>query len=70
MPSLRRVFPQSWSDAARAAALMEREELLDEEMQSLGPASYRRRCEVEAELAEIRRSLARLVGLLKSNSRN
>jgi Protein of unknown function (DUF2489) len=53
---MRSVFsPQS--ETQRAAALLEREELLTEEVRHLASASYRRRCEIEEELAEIRRLL-------------
>jgi hypothetical protein len=44
------------SDEARAA-LLEREELLAEEARHLHAASYRRLCEIEAELADIHRLL-------------
>jgi hypothetical protein len=39
--------------AARTAALLERKELLIEEAQHLSPGSFRRRCEIEGEIAEI-----------------
>jgi hypothetical protein len=45
------------SDVARAAALLEPEEMLSHQAQHLAGASYRRRCEIEEELAEIRRLL-------------
>jgi hypothetical protein len=45
------------SEAARTAALLEREELLIQEARHLAGASYRRQCEIEEELAEIRRLL-------------
>src|SRR5262249_11292409 len=45
------------SEATRAAALFEREELLTEEVRHLTAASYRRRVEIEEELTEIRRLL-------------
>jgi len=48
------------SDAARAAALLKGEQLLTEQMRHLFGASYRRRCEIEEELAEISRMLERL----------
>src|SRR5437870_164392 len=48
------------SEATRAAALLEREELLTSEARHLTEASYRRRAEIEEELAEIRRLLERL----------
>jgi hypothetical protein len=54
------------SDAVRAADLMEREELLMEEAQQLDAASCRRRCEIEAELAEIHCLLQKL-GLRNKN---
>jgi hypothetical protein len=41
------------SDAARAATLLEREQLLDEEVRHVAASSDRRRCEIEDELAEI-----------------
>jgi hypothetical protein len=55
----RRSLPPS-SDAFRAAALLEREELLVERARWAGEASYRHRLEIEEELSEIRRELARL----------
>lgn len=45
------------SDAMRAAALVEREEMLTEEIRFLCEASYRRRQEIELELCDIRRNL-------------
>jgi len=45
------------ADAARTAILLERKELLIEEAQHLAPGSYRRRCEIEGEIAEIHRLL-------------
>ena len=48
------------SDLMRAAALLEREELLNEEVRFASGASYRRRLEIEAEVSEIRRELERL----------
>jgi hypothetical protein len=48
------------SDAFRAAALLEREELLMERARWTGEASYRHRLEIEEELSDIRRDLARL----------
>ena len=48
------------SDAIRAADLLEREELLHEEARSLISTSYRRRCEIESEIAEIHRLLQAL----------
>jgi hypothetical protein len=44
----------------RAADLLERKELLTEELRFASNASYRRRVEIEEELSEIRRELARL----------
>jgi len=44
-------------DAARAAALLEREEVL---LEDIGEASDRRRCEIKKELAEIHRQLVGL----------
>jgi hypothetical protein len=44
------------SDVARAA-LLEREERLAEEARHLDGASYRRLCEIEAELADVHRLL-------------
>jgi hypothetical protein len=58
IPRRKRFSPPS--DAARAAALLEREALLIDEARHLTGASYRRRCEIEEELAEIRRLLAAL----------
>ena len=52
------------SETARASALLEREALLTEEARHLTEASYRRRCEIEEELVEIRRLLEGL-GLRK-----
>jgi len=54
------------SEATRAAALLEREELLTSEARHLTEASYRRRAEIEEELAEVRRLLERL-GLRDKN---
>ena len=48
------------SDAIRAARLIEREEALTDESRLLGEASYRRRLQIEQELCDIRRELARL----------
>jgi hypothetical protein len=45
------------SEATRAASLLEREELLTAEVRHLPAGSYRRRSEIEEELAEIRRLL-------------
>jgi hypothetical protein len=45
------------SDAMRAAALIEREEMLVDEIRSVGEASYRRRQDIELELSDIRRGL-------------
>jgi hypothetical protein len=56
---MRRVF-SPLSETARAAALLEREALLSEEVRHLNGASYRRRCEIEEELAEIHRLLEEL----------
>jgi hypothetical protein len=53
-PRLKRSSPPS--NVARAA-LLEREELLTEEARHLDGASYRRLCEIEAELADIHRLL-------------
>jgi hypothetical protein len=47
-------------DAARAAALLEREELLIEQARHLIGSSYRRRCEIEDELGKIRHLLEQL----------
>jgi len=44
----------------RVADLLEREKQLAEELRFAGDASYRRRAEIEEELAEIGRELARL----------
>jgi hypothetical protein len=41
----------------RAAALIEREEMLIDEFRLVGEASYRRRQDIEAELSDIRRGL-------------
>ena len=62
MGTLRSVIPRRKRsspppDAAHAAALLEREALLADEARHLTGASYRRRCEIEEELAEIRRLL-------------
>jgi hypothetical protein len=48
------------SDAVRAAALLDREELLIEQVRCVSEASYRRREEIELELCDIRRELERL----------
>jgi hypothetical protein len=45
------------SDLVRSAALLEREELLNEEVRSSSDSSYRRRLEIDAELSQIRREL-------------
>ena len=66
MTPTRRVLPPP-SDAARAAVLLEREELLTKEALGLTGGSYRRRCEIEEELAEIHRLLESL-GLRNKNS--
>jgi hypothetical protein len=47
------------TDVLRAATLLNREELLMEQCRP-GSASYRRQLEIEEELSEIRRDLARL----------
>jgi hypothetical protein len=44
----------------RAAALIEREELLTEQVRLPSDAEYRGRVEVEEELSEVRRELERL----------
>jgi hypothetical protein len=46
--------------AIRATNLLNRKEVLIEEIRLLGEASYRRRLEIEVELTEIRRELERL----------
>ena len=48
------------SDVMRAADLLEREKQLTEELRFASDASYRRRVEIEEELAEISRELKRL----------
>ena len=48
------------SEATRAAALLEREELLTAEARHLPAGSYRRLSEIEDELAQIHRLLERL----------
>ena len=48
------------SDAVRAAALVEREKLLTEQIRIVSHASYRKRLEIEEELSEIRRELKSL----------
>jgi hypothetical protein len=49
------------SDALRAADLLvEREEMLIDQLRWVGEESYRQRLEIKAELAEIRRDLERL----------
>jgi hypothetical protein len=53
-PKLR---PSSSSSHVARASLLEREELLTEEARHLDETSYRRRCEIEDELAEIHRLL-------------
>ena len=53
-------MPSNRSDAVRAAALLEREEILIEEAQHVDEASYRRCSEINAELAEIHRLLEAL----------
>ncbi len=45
------------SDAVRVAGLLEREDLLTEQIRLGSDASYRRRLEIEEELSEIRREL-------------
>ena len=52
--------PQRSQTPDAAALLLDLEDLLIEQLRSLGGASYRRRLEIEAELCEIRRKLARL----------
>jgi hypothetical protein len=54
------------AETARAAALLEREELLAAEVRHLVGGSYRRRSEIEEELAEIHRLLEAL-GLRDKN---
>lgn len=44
----------------RAAALVEREEMLIDEFRLVGEASYRRRLELDVELGAIRSELERL----------
>ena len=44
-------------DVVRAAALLEREEILVDEFRLVGEASYRRRQDIEVELSDIRRDL-------------
>jgi hypothetical protein len=43
-----------------AVLLLDLEELLIEQLRLLGGASYRQRLEIEAQLSEVRRELARL----------
>ena len=57
---MRRVFLQPSKKARVAAALLECEELLSEEARHVTGASYRRRVEIEEELAEVRRLLEQL----------
>jgi hypothetical protein len=45
------------ADAIRADSLLEREELLIEQFEIVGEASYRRRQEIELELCDVRRGL-------------
>jgi hypothetical protein len=59
MRPMRKIFA-ALADTRRAAALLEREELLLEQARHLDEASYRRRMEIEEELAEIRRLLKTL----------
>jgi hypothetical protein len=47
----------SLPDAMRAAALIERGEMLIDEMRLVGEASYRRCEEIEVQLSDIRRDL-------------
>ena len=54
--TIRRSFTPP-SDAMRAAALIEREEMLVDEFLLVGEASYRRRQDIEVELSDIRRGL-------------
>jgi hypothetical protein len=54
--TVRRSFAPS-SNAMRAAALIEREEILLDEFRLVGEASYRRRQDIEVELSDIRRGL-------------
>ena len=54
--TIRRSFVRP-SDATRAAALIEREEMLVDEIRFVDEASYRRRQEIELELSDIRRDL-------------
>jgi hypothetical protein len=61
-----RLKPSSPPSEAARAALLEREELLAEEVRHLDGASYRRRCEIEDELAQIHRLLEGL-GLTNKN---
>jgi hypothetical protein len=47
-------------DTWRVAALLDREQALLEKARHLGEASYRQRCTIEQELADIRRLLEHL----------
>jgi hypothetical protein len=59
----------SVTDAMRAADLIERGEMLIDEMRLIGEASYRRCEEIEVELSDIRRDLELLgfPGILPSS---
>jgi hypothetical protein len=59
----------SLPDALRAAALIERGEMLIDEMRLVGEASYRRCEEIEVQLSDIRRDLELLgfPGILPSS---
>ena len=48
------------SDVMRAAALLERAELLTDQVRFASESSYRRQHQIEEELSEIRRELKRL----------
>ena len=55
------------SEARRAAALLDREAHLLEELRLLGSASCRRRLEIDAELLDIRDDLERLAWRLRGS---
>jgi hypothetical protein len=66
LPKLQTSLPLP-SEALRAAALLDREARLLEELRVLGAASCRRQLEIDAELLDIRDDLGRLAWRLRGS---
>jgi hypothetical protein len=66
LPKLQRSLPLP-SEVFLEVALLDREARLLEEVRFLGPASYRRQLEIDAELLDIRDDLERLAWRRRSS---